>query len=108
MYNRTITIQFYFPLDSLGQSIHLEAQATLYREFCLVYGFKTLNDSQIDHALSKEAGIPRMILHPIEKEGRVLWVHKDSGKKTIMSEIVGLAIEEALHKEMRLQKQGQV
>lgn len=100
MYNRTITIQFYFPLDVLGQSIHLEAQATVYKDFCLVYGFKTLRDSQIDNVLSKEAGIPRMILHPIEKEGRLLWVHKDSGKKTIMSEIVGAAIEESLHREL--------
>jgi hypothetical protein len=70
----------------------------------LVYGFKTLTDSQIDHALSKESGMPRMILHPIEKEGRLLWVHKDSGKKTLMSEIVGTAIEEALRNELTSEK----
>lgn len=100
MYNRTITIQFYFPLENLDQSIHFEAQVTLYKDFCLVYGFKTLNDSQVDNILSNGSEMPRMILQPVEEDGRLVYVHKDSEKKTLMSEIIGQAIEETLHKEM--------
>jgi len=100
MSNHTITIQFYFPLEPLNQSIHFQARVALYKDFCLVYDFRTLdNPPGIDNFLSLESGFPRMILHPVEKEGRVVWVHKDSEKATLMSEIIGQAIEDALHRQ---------
>src|SRR6186713_3085631 len=100
MYNRTIIIQFYFPLENLDQSIHFEASVTLYPDFCLVYGFKTLDDNHMENMLSNGSEMPRMIIQPVEEDGRLVYVHKDSQKKTQMSEIIGQAIEETLRGEM--------
>lgn len=100
MSNRNFTIQFLFPLEHMNQSIHFQAQVTVYKDFCLVYDFASLDPDGTDNFLSNQSGFPRMILTPMEEEGRLIWVHKDTGRATMMSEIIGHAIEEALRQEL--------
>lgn len=95
---RTAVIRFYFPLENPSLQAHFEATVVIGEGEYTVLDFRALGDTNTELFLTKGPDWPKMILLPVmedehEKDHHLKWVHKDSGKETLMSESIGKALE---------------
>lgn len=89
---KSFAIEFDFPLERSAQTLRMKALARLHHStpYYVVQSFHLAD--------SKPGGLP--VLPPVEIEladqaGTKVWVHRNSGRSSLLSLVLGKAIEES-------------
>lgn len=92
-----IEIKFDFPVAHSDLNFFLTATAELHHSepYYLVYDFQLENSPGNQ---GQPSILPPQEIKQIKRDGKMVWVHKDSERESLLSLIMGKAIEEALNK----------
>jgi hypothetical protein len=90
-------IEFDFPLAHSDLIVSLKASAELHHSqpYFFVHNFYT---ASVRSALDSPSVLPPQEIKRIKRDGRYVWVHKDSEKESVLSLAIGKGIDEALKK----------
>ena len=89
-------ISFSFPLENSTETIRVTAVAQLHHStpYYIIDSFHFEDGRRDADSISL---LPSVEIERVEKDGKILWVHKDSQRTSLLSLAIGRAIEKSGH-----------
>ncbi len=97
--SQPFNISFGFPIQHSTETIQISALAQCHHSipYYIIDSFYFDGNEQNQNAVSL---LPPVVIQQVKKEGKSVWVHKDSGRESQLSLAIGKAIEKSGHLEL--------